>query len=726
MNGYTGKILRVNLTSGRITRLDTREYSPWGGGHGLGSAIFFDLVKDKTIEGLDPRNVITIMTSPLTGTLIPGAASRTEMQGIGVQSYPIGWFTRSNVGGRFGPMLKFAGWDGIVIEGRAEKPVWLDLRNDEVRIEDARPLWGLDTWETQARIWKIVCGESFGDWNEVAGSEADGRTTQRPAVLAIGPAGENLARVGAVIHDAGNAAGQGGFGAVWGSKNLKAISVIGTGSVEVSDPREVLNARLWAKRNYGLNVDDPAALDQLLETSVHPRGTAVSPGSMPAPIVFWQWPRQSRPQACMGCPVGCRTRNQSGLGNESSCGESGVYAMYDLQKHSGLLAKAMSKLVGGMLAGLPLDPVLLLKGKQTDAAFRATDLLQKYGINAFEFLLGLLYLRSLYQMKKLGPGREIATDLPFDKLGEEELAEKLFHAVAYREAGLGDDLAEGFYRAAKKWGRLEEDLNSGLLRFAYWGLPDHYDPRFQLEWGYGSILGDRDINEHGFVALFMIGTLSQLLRKEPIVTAEEAAYLFTSRMAPFQGDLRMLDYSTENMYSESMVKLVAWHRRYTRFWKQSMLFCDLLFPDFINPAVPDKRGMLGEGEPRFFKAVTGSNLSFGDGIELGRKIWNLDNAIWTLQGRHRDLARFSPYIYQTPFNKPAYLPGLKNGKWEYLSVRGRSIDEKKFEEWKTRYYRFEGWDPTTGWPRARTLESLGLKSAADELKAAGRIGREET
>src|SRR5512136_2104760 len=112
MNGYADKILRIDLTERRISTIDTKDYEQWVGGHGMGSALFWDLVKDKTIKGFDPRNVITIMTSPLSGTVAPAASSRKEVQGIGIQTYPIGWFTRSNFGGRFAAMLKYAGWDG--------------------------------------------------------------------------------------------------------------------------------------------------------------------------------------------------------------------------------------------------------------------------------------------------------------------------------------------------------------------------------------------------------------------------------------------------------------------------------------------------------------------------------------------------------------------------------------------------------------------------------------
>ena len=135
MSGYMGKILRVNLTTGELSTMDTAKYAEWGGGNGMGTAICWDLIDDWTIDGFDPKNVISIMTSPLSGTLAPSVSGRTEMVGIGVQGYPIGWFTRSNFGGRFAGQLKYAGWDGIVLEGAASSPVWIDIRNDDVQIK---------------------------------------------------------------------------------------------------------------------------------------------------------------------------------------------------------------------------------------------------------------------------------------------------------------------------------------------------------------------------------------------------------------------------------------------------------------------------------------------------------------------------------------------------------------------------------------------------------------
>ena len=227
MNGYAGKILRINLTTKNISQISTDDHEDWVGGHGIGSAIFWDIVIGEkhvdlaSIDGFHEDNVVTLMTSPLSGTSVPGASARTEVQTIGVQSYPIGWFTRSNFGGRFAAMLKYAGWDGVVIEGKSETPVWIDIRDDSVEIKDCEvSLWGMDTFECQKTIWDQVSdNQEYGQWIEPNGVR--GRTTQRPAVVAIGPAGENLSRIACLIHDASNASGQGGFGAGMGFQTTK-------------------------------------------------------------------------------------------------------------------------------------------------------------------------------------------------------------------------------------------------------------------------------------------------------------------------------------------------------------------------------------------------------------------------------------------------------------------------------------------------------------------------
>ncbi len=689
MKGYQGKILRVNLTERKISTIDTKKYEEYVGGHGIASAIFWDLCKDKSIDGFDPGNVVSIIGSPISGTITPSAAGRCEVTGIGLQSYPIGWYTRSNFGGRFSGMMKYAGWDGIVIEGKADKPVWIDVRNNTVNIRDAQNLWGLDTYKTQEEIWDYVNSSFSKDgWKGLNSGRDEGLTTQKPAVLTMGPAGENLSRVACLIHDAGNGAGQGGFGGVWGAKNLKAISIIGTGSVEASDPNALIEARIHAKENYAFNIENPTEGWNGHMTFGH------APTSSNPDV-------ESRPQSCLGCIAGCRERFADGYGNESSCIEALWYTRQNVNKF----------------------------GKKTKVNWISMDLIQKLGINAYELYEGLPYLEKLYKKGVLGPGKEIDCPLNFEQMGTEEFSEKLLNMIAYRE-GIGDDMAEGFVRAAERWGRLEEDHRTGDLLFPYWGYPEHgYDPRTEVEWGYGSILAERDMNEHAFNNIYWVANADIDAGKKPYLSAEEYAKLASEKLAPFENNPDMLDYSTENMYSENFVKLVAWQRWYSRFWLQSALFCDWRWPNLYNGNRPDNRGLSGEeGEPKFLNAITGGNLTYVDGIEIGRKIWYLDNAIWTLQGRHRDMVRYAEYIYEVPYEsggffKGYYMPGKVNGKWEYINLFGRKVDRVKFEEWKTKYYKFEGWNPETGWPTRKALEEVGLKIVADELEKNKKLGK---
>lgn len=683
--GYTGKILRINLNRKSISTLDTEKYEEYGGGHGIGSAIFWDLVGDQLpFSAFDPRNVVTVIGSPFSGVVVPSAAGRCEVQGLGPQGYPVEWFTRSNFGGRFSAQLKYAGWDGIVIEGASDDPVWINIIDDKVTIESAGSLWGLDVIETQEEIWRFVTpNPRSGEWQDIGNHF----TTQKPAVLCIGPAGENLVRISCLIHDAGNAAGQGGFGAVFGSKRLKAISVVGSGSLAIANPKALMDARLWYKQ-FQYNVDKPR-----MEKS--PNSFAFSPvNDNPGDDNFLnkQPPIEpARAQACSGCPKACRMRLAGGISNESSC----IDTLWAIN----------------------------LKGTRKDKEI-ACDLVQQYGINAYQMEAMLIYIKALSDQGILGPGKKIECDLPMGMFAKVEFIYALIKKIAYRE-GIGDALAGGVARAAYTWGRYKEDSDSGLIALPNWGYAQHYDPRIEVEWSYGSILGERDINEHSFnMPLHHMPGITKDANIDPIFSAEEAVKIISSGMYPYEGDPFMFDYSEgpTGIYSEHRVKTIAWHRHYTRFWIQSILFCDWVWPRFFTPNSPDKSGPTPEGESRFFNVVTGKNLSFIDGIEIGRKIWNLDRSIWVLQGRHRDMEVLAGYVYNVPTKEPYYLPVYENGKWDYSPCLNRVLNRKRFEEWKTKFYAFEGWNSDNGWPKKKTLEEMGLNKVADTLYKRSRIG----
>ncbi len=193
----------------------------------------------------------------------------------------------------------------------------------KVILESAADLWGKDTRETQQEIWRRVSGRQAG------GSEPPDDLRSRPAVLCIGPAGERLSRIAALIHDAGNAAGQGGFGGVFGAKNLKAISVLGTGGIRIADPRALMESWLWYRANFVYNVDAP-----IMESPKPNSPGFFSVNSSPGGAVVLKAVEPSRPHACQNCPLACHRRTSSGIGDESKCMPT-MWPYFSLQSAGG-------------------------------------------------------------------------------------------------------------------------------------------------------------------------------------------------------------------------------------------------------------------------------------------------------------------------------------------------------------------------------------------------------
>jgi len=678
--GYSGKILRVNLTNKQISRIDTAKYEEFGGGHGIGSAIFFDLVGDQLpFPAFDPRNLIIMISSPFSGTSVPGSG-RCEVQGLGPMLYPIEWFGHSNFGGRFTSQLKYAGWDGIVVEGASSDPVWINIVDDKVTIESAQGIWGMDTWDTQDEISRRVMPHlKYGEWAELSNNA---KTTQIPAVVCCGPAGENKSRLGALLHGPGSQAALCGFGGVFGSKNLKAISAIGSGVVPIADPKALMDARLWFKQ-FLWDADNPRESERF--TGVFPY-TLIGGQPSGGNILNRELPlTPSRASACASCPRGCRMRLATADSNESVC-------------------------AGTMMINVDGSIKFTRQGN---------DLMQKYGLGHWQLRPTMNYAMLLYKEGILGKGKQIESDIPFDREGTFDYADAIMRAIALRQ-GVGNELAEGAARLAEKLGRYKQDIHSGKLKLTYWGLEEHYDTAIETEWSFGSILGERDLMLH-MIANYPLHWMA--MSGDPYLTAEDAAKLYTDAMVPYQGDVYMVDYSDgpTGIYSDSKVKQVAWTKHYEKFWIGASGFCGWRWPMCITNNTADHRGPTPQAEPKFWSAVTGKNVSFADGMEIGHKIYTLDRAIWCLQGRHRDMEQFPDYAYEektSGHDMPMYI----DGKWQYANGAGRVLERGKVEDFKTRFYKFEGYNPDNGYPTRATLEKMGLKQVADTLQSKGRLG----
>lgn len=678
--GFAGKILLVNLTTGQTSSIDSAKYEMYGGGHGTGAALFWDLCVapgDWDLQdAFDPRNAISLMTGPLAGTGL-SFAGRTSVSGMSPQSYPVNWFCHSNFGGSFAPTLKMAGWDGVVVIGKSDSPVYINIIDDKVTIEDAKALWGLTTWETQEEIWKRT-GVRYGqEWQEFE----KGHTLQRPAIVTIGPAGENMTRVASLVHGGGSGAGQGGFGGVFGSKKLKAIAVLGTGQIKVADPRGVRDAREWWETKWPIG--PPFA-----------------------------GPEGSIPSSCMGCRRGCHNRNQVHGLDSDNCAEQTWYNLAPPHK-----------------------------GTPYEIQWKMTDVAQKLGLNAMETcFMGPMsfevpkdfpiqpripaytalgwYMKKMYDLGVIGPGTKFDTSpLPMADIEKPEFAEIYGLAIANR-VGIGNLLAEGTARFAEKLGRLPGDFDV-LLRLTAWGYQDHWSMP-TVEWAYGNLMDSRDINNHDM----------SLGRKEKY-TCEQFVKILASRTAPYNDPL-WFDYSWQGerayktgIYSDRKAQWVAWHQHYATYYKESVLLCDWAFSNLFNENSPDGKGYTTEAEPRFLKAVTGRDHSFVDGMEIGRRIWNLKRAIFVMQGRHRNQEKFAGYYYRPGASYCGYAPELPifdGSKWEWVNCRELFFEDKGVEHWKTAFFKVEGWDPASGYPTRRTLEELGMRHVADVLQAKGRLG----
>ena len=220
MYGWTGTILRVDLANGtaKRERLDPKLARDYIGARGLGGKIIATEV-DPSTDALGPDNKMVFAPGPFTGTFAPSGGRFNVI----TKSPLNGTIAASNSGGAFGPELKYAGYDAVIIEGQSPKPVYLWIRDDEVVIRDAAAFWGMTVHDT------------------VDGLRAE--TDEEAKVACIGPAGENLSLISSVMNEMHRAAGRTGVGAVMGSKKLKAIVVVGTGAVTVAEPDPVQDRR---------------------------------------------------------------------------------------------------------------------------------------------------------------------------------------------------------------------------------------------------------------------------------------------------------------------------------------------------------------------------------------------------------------------------------------------------------------------------------------------------
>jgi aldehyde:ferredoxin oxidoreductase len=413
--GYAGSVLWINLTTGKVRkeRLNEETVRSFIGMRGFTSKLLWDRVKG--IDAYNPKNLAMFAIGPLAGVTPTGGraliASKSPLTGL------IGY---ANFGGHWGPALKFAGYDLVVIEGKAETPVYLWIEDERVEIRDASGLWGKDTRETVKAIQK-----------ELGGAEVE--------VLAIGPAGENLIRFACVMTYDGHSGGRTGMGAVMGSKNLKAVAVRGTKKLTVANEieyKKILEELLqhlkkdevsgWVAPKLGTTVllnivNETGALGtRNFQSGYFDKAYEISGETMRD-----RFTPPGRGRACFMCPIGCDRYTYIKEGEFAGTWSAGgpEYATLTNQ--------------GARLGNSNLPSII-----------KANELCNRLGLDTYSTGGVLGFVFELYQ-------RGILTEKETDglelKWGDYKTQLELIKKIAYRE-GFGDLLAEGVKRIAEKVG----------------------------------------------------------------------------------------------------------------------------------------------------------------------------------------------------------------------------------------------------------------------------------
>lgn len=413
LKGLAGKILRVNLNNGTIIKEPTPQevFANYIGARGVGAYLLLKELRPAT-DPLGPENKLIFLTGPLEGTLAPGANKIT----VTFRSPLTGTYSFSLCGGHLAPELKFAGYDGIIIEGRAPHPVYLWIDGDQAMLRDASHLWGKLTHATEDAIRSELKDQSV-------------------KVACIGPAGENLSRFACIQSDYHREFGRGGAGAVMGSKNLKAIAVRGTGGVEVADPEalaslaektyEILgsNLKARARRRYGTPemIDGTNALGywgtRNFSTGYFEEAEKINAASMEENIFVGH-------MSCYACPIAC---------GKVSYIKDGPYA-------------------GTRIEGPEFESTGLLGANcgvaDLAALVKAVEICDVYGLDTMSAGAVVSLAMECYERGILTLKDTDGIDLRF---GNGEALVAILQKIAQRE-GLGDLLAEGSRIAAEKLG----------------------------------------------------------------------------------------------------------------------------------------------------------------------------------------------------------------------------------------------------------------------------------
>ncbi len=436
--GYAGKILAVDLADGRMRDEVPEDASlrAFMGGYGVGARLLYDRMP-ASADPLGPLNILGFLTGPLTGT---PAIEGNRFTVVCKSPLTLTWGD-SNCGGTFGPYLKFAGYDGVLFSGIAERPVYLYVEEGRAELRDASELWGRDSNETEELL-----------------KERHGKDAQ---VACIGPAGEKLSLLAGIVNDQGRLAARSGVGAAMGSKRLKAVAVKGTRPVPIADPERVKALRARYLKQHGGGYDffvetwTPGALGESATSGDSPvkNWSGAGPADLPSARERLEGEKliatyQVRRYGCWRCTMAC--------------------GGYQEVKHDGPYQGAkghQSEYETGCAFGT------LMLNDDYASTIRANQICNRYGLDTISAGATIAWAMEAYERGLLTTADTDGIELTW---GNHRAIIATLEKLAKRE-GFGELLADGVMRAAQRLGKGSEEF---AIHIHGQEVPMH-DPRFQ-------------------------------------------------------------------------------------------------------------------------------------------------------------------------------------------------------------------------------------------------------
>ena len=689
--GWTGQGLRINLTTGEITKVPTQK--DWIGGTALGYKIFWDEVPPKT-QAFDEANKIVIAPGPLTGT---GAvcSGRTSVTTMYPTTYPIHEIGSAHLGGDLGAKMKYAGYDFIVIEGKAKEPVYVYVNNDDVQIRKANHIWGEGTRRAAALI--------------------NQETSPTASVTVIGPAGENLLPMSVIINAKSHTGG--GIGGVWGSKNLKGLAIDGDQPIHIAADKEE-----WEKL-VNRNKELLGALTQTVVSRYpHPLFEYHSLNSRWAGMPGKQWGAANPP---INVPLD--TRRLSKMAFRTNAGEfflgdrewarhvrnNGCFACpircYPVIKDTATAAKynvhpITEQTCGGLLFPIFFYPNLKNHPERNiEIAIVGSQLMDDLGLwcNYGQLQRDMIVMYQDGYWKKL-LSKEEYDSLPWKKIDDVDASamQDFLPRIAYRKGEFGKWLGETtpvmldhFGIPVKTW--------SDDHRTLYWsnGHPKHHTNEDDGQLGCVlNCMWNRDPMAHAHVNFTRSGLpIKEMKHIAKVTWGDESAVDQIGDYTPTNTyKMKRLQWVIARTELHNMLGLCSWMAP----WE----YC----PDEKNQYVGDPNM-----EAKIFSAVTGVNKTGDDLDKDGIRAWMLQR-VYTMRqlgssNMRKDHDLVPGWIYTDPKDRKPFTKG---------TVRMDPDDiNKSFDI----FFEQVGCDKETGVPTTDTLKAYRLDFVIPVLQKEGLI-----